>query len=224
MWQVTTSGYLQVVYFLFFSLCPALIFFKYPFYAWLAHEFDSKCKQNTFLRFEQQRLEMENILHLIFVYLWNISQIQWKKKREDSLLWPCCDSSCSPRCTWRCRSPVWSPVTPRRRPPRCWCSEASADALSSPRLVFPGSPSHACRGKGISYPCSRPRTRTYCPRTPDSWESLLRPTWRVHVTSWVINSYENSGIQGYVYTASATWTRWYEVDVFSVFGIKTFLF
>lgn len=95
--------------------------------------------------------------------------------KNDSPLWPCCDSSCSRRCTWRSRWPVWSQVTPQKRPPLCWCSVDSADATSSPYLAFLGSPSHVGRGKGISSQCSPPRTRAYCPQTPDSWGSLLQP-------------------------------------------------
>lgn len=95
--------------------------------------------------------------------------------KNDSPLWPCCDSSCSRRCTWRSRWPVWFQVTPQKRPPLCWCSVDSADAKSSPYLAFLGSPSHVGRGKGISSQCSPPRTRAYCPQTPDSWGSLLRP-------------------------------------------------
>lgn len=101
--------------------------------------------------------------------------ISYSKIKNDSPLWPCCDSACSRRCTWRSRWPVWSQVTPQKRPPLCWCSVDSADVSSSPCLVFLGSPSRAGRGKGISSQCSPPWTRAYCPQTPDSWGSLLRP-------------------------------------------------
>lgn len=96
-------------------------------------------------------------------------------RKNDSPLWPCCDSSCSQRCTWHSRWPVWSRVTPQRRPPLYWCSVDSSDATSSPYLALLGSPSHVGRGKDISSQYSPPWTRPYCPQTPGSLGSLLQP-------------------------------------------------
>lgn len=91
---------------------------------------------------------------------------EWSK--NISPLWPCCDSSCFQRCTWRSRWPVWSQVTPQKRLRLCWCFGDSADASSSQGLGFLGFPSHAGKGKGISCRYSLPRSRAYSHRTPHS--------------------------------------------------------
>lgn len=141
-------------------------------------------------------------------------EINYSENKNGSPLWPCCDSSCSQRCTWRSRWPVWSQVTPQKRPPLCWCSVDSADVSSSPCLVFLGSPSRAGRGKGISSQCSPPWTRACCPRTPDSWGSLLRPAGDHNQSSDLVSH------------SASTQSRHFRIMMrdflFSVLGCKTF--